>query len=194
MSRVSQSRNEQSQSGKYLPHIFQIGPAVEPQRVRRAKNRARMTSEFRQSLRDIYHETDFLKEYTDEDCLTDSKTIRTADVVMATRVEISDELTRGYSSRAMKREQVTETITEDRQLTENRPEEDNVIEDTLGDEKVTEETTENAQTIEDTTNSGDEIENAVNTEEITEATLEEEEEEVTEVRDLDDKDEANDVE
>lgn len=40
--------------------IFDTPPTVEPHRVRRAKNRAKWTREYRESIRDIFHRTDYL--------------------------------------------------------------------------------------------------------------------------------------
>ena len=41
--------------------ILEMPKSVDPQRVRRAKYRAQVTREYRESIRDIYHETDYLK-------------------------------------------------------------------------------------------------------------------------------------
>ena len=41
--------------------IFEMPTVVDPQRVWRAKRRAEITREYRESIRDIYHETDHLK-------------------------------------------------------------------------------------------------------------------------------------
>ena len=41
--------------------IFEMPTVVDPQRVWRAKRRAEITREYRESIRDIYHETDHLR-------------------------------------------------------------------------------------------------------------------------------------
>ena len=82
---LTESTGSQRRQSKFLQSKLAQVPAVEPQRVRRAKNRARMTSEFRQSLREIYHETDFLQNQSDVSMFTDKKTMQAASLVMATK-------------------------------------------------------------------------------------------------------------
>ena len=84
-SSITESAGSQPRKTKFLETKLAQVPAVEPQRVRRAKNRARMTGEFRQSLREIYHETDFLQNQSDVSMFADKKTMQAASLVMATK-------------------------------------------------------------------------------------------------------------
>lgn len=53
-------------TNRFHSSIFTNPESVEPERVKRAKNRARMTREFRDSIRDLYHQTDYLIDWTQQ--------------------------------------------------------------------------------------------------------------------------------
>ena len=85
------SENNLTKSNTKQPHsIFDLPPTIEPQRVQRAKIRDQMIRNYRQRLRDIYHQTDHLVDWSQESTLITPFENTSASLVMRQRTNFQD--------------------------------------------------------------------------------------------------------
>lgn len=61
------SSTRKTKKHKQRRSIFSVPEPVEPQRIRRIKNRRNMVRNYREKIRDIYHQTDYLVSFRDDE-------------------------------------------------------------------------------------------------------------------------------